>query len=335
MDLTTTYMGLNLRNPFVPSASPLSKRAEDIQRLEDAGASAVVMFSIFEEQFHHDAEALDHLLSAGSESFAEALSYFPESEDYNVGPDQYLKIIEQASRACSIPIIGSLNGVSNEGWIDYAKKIEQAGAKGIELNVYFIPTDPNMTGADVEKMYLDVVRAVRGAVKIPVAIKLGPYFNSMANMARRLCQAGADALVLFNRFYQPDFDLEQMEVLSDLQLSTSAELRLPLRWIAILCGQNEHCSLAATTGVHTGADTAKCILAGADAVMIASALLKNGIGHLPKMIKELQSFMEAKEYASVAEMKGAMSQRHVANPAAFERANYIKILEEYKTKFSV
>ncbi|MBP7274991.1 MAG: dihydroorotate dehydrogenase-like protein [Kiritimatiellae bacterium] len=335
MDLTTTYMGLKLRNPFVPSASPLSKRAEDIKRLEDAGASAVVMFSIFEEQLHHDAEALDHLLSAGTESFAEALHYFPDADTYTVGPDQYLRIIEQASRECSIPIIGSLNGVSNEGWIDYAKKIEQAGAKGIELNIYYIPTDPELTGVDVEKMYLDVVRAVRGAVKLPVAVKLGPYFSSMANMARRLSQAGADALVLFNRFYQPDFDLEEMEVLSDLQLSTPAELRLPLRWIALLCGQNEHCSLAATTGVHSGTDAAKCILAGADVVMTASALLKNGAAHLTTMRKELEVFMEAREYASVSEMKGAMSQRHVANPAAFERANYIKILEEYKGHFSL
>jgi dihydroorotate dehydrogenase (fumarate) len=223
--------------------------------------------------------------------------------------------------------------VSDEGWVDYAKKIEEAGAHAIELNVYYIATDPNRTGAEVEKMYLDVVRAVRGAVQIPVAVKLSPYFSAMANMARRIVQAGADALVLFNRFYQPDFDLVEMEVLSDLNLSTPAELRLPLRWIAILHGQVEG-SLAATTGIHQGTDAAKCLLAGADVAMACSTLLKNGIPHLATMLNDLEAFMTEKEYTSVTEMKGAMSLRKVDNPAAMERANYIRILEDYKGRYS-
>lgn len=334
MDLSTEYMGLKLKNPVIPSASPLSQRADDIRKLEDAGASAVVMFSIFEEQLHHDAEALDHLMSAGTESFAEALSYFPDTGAYQVGPERYLDLIHAAVESCSIPVIGSLNGMSNEGWIDYAKKIEEAGAHGLELNAYYIATDPNLTGSDVETMYLDVVRAVKAAVKIPVAVKIGPYFSSMANMARRFDQAGADALVLFNRFYQPDIDLDEMEVLSDLKLSTPYEMRLPLRWIAILHGQLQ-ASLAATTGIHSGLDAAKCILAGADAVQVCSALLKSGIGRLQTIVKELEDWMTEKEYESVSQMKGAMSQKSVANPAAFERANYIKILEDYKSKYVV
>ncbi len=334
MDLSTTYLGLTLKNPIVPSASPLSQRVEDIRKLEDAGAAAVVMFSVFEEQLHHDAEALDHLMTAGTESFAEALSYFPETGSYQVGPDQYLELIQKAVKAVQIPVIGSLNGMSNEGWIDYAKQIEQAGAHAIELNTYYVATDPNLTSSDVETLYLDVVRAVKAAVKIPVAVKLSPFFSSMANMARRLDQAGADGLVLFNRFYQPDFDLNEMEVLSDLKLSTPYEMRLPLRWIAILHGQLQ-ASLAATTGVHSGLDAVKCILAGADAVQVCSAMLKGGIGQLRTIVKELESWMTEKEYASVAQMKGAMSQKSVANPAAFERANYIRILEDYKSKYVV
>jgi dihydroorotate dehydrogenase (fumarate) len=334
MDLSTTYLGLTLKNPIVPSASPLSQRVEDIRKLEDAGAAAVVMFSIFEEQLHHDAEALDHLMTAGTESFAEALSYFPETGSYQVGPDQYLDLIQKAVAAVKIPVIGSLNGMSNEGWIDYAKRIEQAGAHALELNTYYVATDPNLTGSDVETLYLDVVRAVKAAVKIPVAVKLSPFFSSMANMARRLDQAGADGLVLFNRFYQPDFDLNEMEVLSDLKLSTPYEMRLPLRWIAILHGHLE-ASLAATTGVYSGADVVKCILAGADAVQVCSALLKGGIGNLRAMLKELETWMGEKEYESVTQMKGAMSQKSVANPAAFERANYIRILEDYKSKYVV
>jgi dihydroorotate dehydrogenase (fumarate) len=334
MDLSTTYMGLQLKNPIIPSASPLSQRIEDIRKIEDAGASALVLFSIFEEQIQHDAEALQHLLSAGSDSFAEALSYFPNTGDYRMGTEAYLNLIRKAVEACDMPIIGSLNGISHEGWVEYARQIEQAGADGLELNVYYLATDVNQTGGTVEKRYLDVLRAVKTSVSIPVALKLSPAFSSMAHMAAQFADAGADALVLFNRFYQPDFDLDHLEVLSDLNLSSPQEMRLPLRWIAILHGRIKT-SLAATTGVHSGRDAAKYLLAGADAVMTASALLKHGIGHIRQILDELQAWMTEKEYDSVRQMKGAMSQASVANPAAFERANYIKILEEYKNKFSL
>jgi dihydroorotate dehydrogenase (fumarate) len=334
MDLSTTYMGIKLRNPFVPSASPLSQRLDDLRRLEDAGAGAVVMFSIFEEQIHYDVEALDHLLSAGAESYAEARSYFPDLGEYQVGPTQYLDLIHQARQSLSIPVIGSLNGVSHEGWITYAKQIEEAGAHALELNVYYIATDPAKSGVEVEQLYLDVISAVTAAVHIPVAVKIGPFFSSIPHMARRIEQAGARGLVMFNRFYQPDFDLDEMEVRSDLQLSTPWEMRLPLRWIAILFGR-VNLSLAATTGVQSGLDAAKLILAGAHVVQVCSALLRNGIGHLRTMIQELEAWMTSKEYDSVEQMRGAMSQRAVANPAAFERANYIRILEEYKAKYAL
>ncbi len=334
MDLSTTYMGLKLRSPLVPSASPLSQRLEDLQKLEEAGAGAVVMFSIFEEQIHHDAEALDHLMSAGAESFAEALSYFPDLGAYQVGPEQYLDLVHRASQRLSIPVIGSLNGMSPEGWIGYAKRIEEAGARALELNVYYIATDPGQDGASVERMYEDVVRAVCAAVSIPVAVKIGPFFSSIAHMARRIERAGAKGLVMFNRFYQPDFDLDEMEVRSDLHLSSPTEMRLPLRWIAILHGR-VGLSLAATTGVHSGLDAVKMILAGADVVQVCSALLRNGIGHLRTMQQEMEVWMADKEYESVAQMRGAMSQRAVANPAAFERANYIRILEEYKSRYTI
>lgn len=333
MDLSTTYMGLKLKNPLVPSASPLSQKVEDVKRLEDAGAPAVVMFSIFEEQIHRDAEAMDYLMTQGSESFAEALSYFPEPQDFQVGPEQYLDLVAKAVEAVDIPVIGSLNGVSNEGWIDYARKLEATGVKGIELNVYYIPTDPRMTGAHVESLYLDVLKAVKMAVKVPVAIKLSPYFSSMANMAARLDEAGADALVLFNRFYQPDFDLEAMDVEPSLNLSKVEEIRLPLRWIAILFGKVK-ASMAATTGVRGGQEIAKYLLAGADVAMTTSELLEKGIQRLPAMLDELTAWMKVKGYTSVAEMKGAMSRRKVENPSAFERANYIKIIESYKAKYA-
>ncbi len=334
MDLSTTYMGLKLRNPLVAAASPLSQRLDDLRRLEEAGAGAVVMFSIFEEQIHHDAEALDHLLSAGAESYAEALSYFPDVGDYLVGPERYLELVHEASQALAIPVIGSLNGVSNEGWIDYARRIEEAGAKAIELNTYYLATDPDRPGSEIEQMYVDVVTAVARSVRVPVAVKIGPFFSSIANMVRRFEESGARGAVLFNRFYQPDFDLDEMDVRSDLHLSTPMELRLPLRWIAILYGR-VNLSLAATTGAHSGLDVAKFVLAGADVVQTCSALLKNGIGHLRTMLQELESWMTEKEYDSISQMRGAMSQRAVANPAAFERANYIRILEEYKSRYAI
>lgn len=330
MDLTTTYMGLQLKNPLVPSASPLSKDLGTIKRLEDAGASAIVMYSLFEEQIVHEARELDHFLTQGTESFQEALSYFPEIEDFNLGPDEYIEHVRAAKEATSIPIIGSLNGVSAGGWLEYAKKIEQAGADGLELNVYYIPTNANYKAEEIESIYIDDLRRVKEAVKIPVAMKLSPYFSAMANMAKRLDEAGADALVLFNRFYQPDFDLDELEVVPEVNLSVSGEGRLPLRWIAILSGTIK-ASMAATTGVHTHLDALKMLMAGADVTMMCSALLQHGPQHLGTVLADLQRWMEEKEYSSITQMKGSMSQRSVAEPAAFERANYMKALNSWKT----
>lgn len=332
MDLSTTYMGMSLKNPLVPSAAPVSESVDKIRQMEDAGASAVVMFSIFEEQVRQEDQLLDDRLSAGAESFAESLSYFPAGGEYHVGPEEYLQTIRKAADATDIPIIGSLNGVSHEGWISYARKIQEAGAKGLELNVYYIPTDPTLTGADVEQQYLDVLKAVKSAITIPVALKIGPFFSSMAHMAQQFDQAGADALVLFNRFYQPDLDLENMTVASTLNLSAPEDIRLPLRWIAILHGRIQ-ASLAATTGVHTVREVAKYLLAGADVVMTTAALLKKGIRHLTTLVEDLDNWLEENEYESVRQMKGVLSQKSVADPAAFERANYIKILEKYKNEY--
>lgn len=332
MDLRTKYIGLELKNPIVPSASPLSENVDGIKRLVEAGAAAVVMFSLFEEQLKQEAATEQARLEAGTESFAEALSYFPAIGDYRVGPEQYLEIIHQASQAVDIPIIGSLNVVSSEGWIDYAKKMQDAGAKGLELNIYHLATDPKLSGAKVEKTYVDVVKAVTASVTIPVAVKLSPFFSSIANMARKLKNAGADALVLFNRFYQPDFDLDQLVVAPTLNLSTPEEVRLPLRWIAILYGRVK-VSLAATSGIHNVQEVAKCLLAGADVVMTASALLKKGPAHLTTLLENLENWMEEKGYESVRKMKGVMSQRSVADPAAFERANYIRVLGSYKADY--
>lgn len=329
MDLRTTYMGLALKNPLVASASPLAESVDKIKRMEDAGASAVVMFSVFEEQLRQESAVLEYALNAGTDSFGEALSYFPAMEDYQVKPDRYLQIIEKASAATQIPIIGSLNGVTNEGWTNYAKSIEQAGAKGLELNVYWIPTDPGMTSGEVEQRYLDIVRTVKSAVKIPVALKLSPFFSAFANFAQRVDAQGVDALVLFNRFYQPDVDLEELEVVPQLNLSTPYEIRLPLLWIALLHGKVK-CSLGATRGVHSATEIIKYIMAGADVAMTTSALLQKGIEHLRVLLNDLEQWMEAHEYGSVRQMRGCLSQQHVADPSAYERANYIKVLESYK-----
>ncbi len=329
IDLSTTYMGLQLKNPIVPSASPLSREISTIKRMEDAGAAAVVIYSLFEEQIKHEAAELVHYLEYGTYSFAEALTYFPDLGEYRVGGEEYLEHIRKAKEAVDIPIIGSLNGVTQSGWIEYASKIEQAGADGLELNVYFVAANPKMSSADVEAMYLDTLKAVKQSVRIPVAMKLSPYFSSMANMAAQLDNAGADALVLFNRFYQPDLDLDELEVVRHLDLSTSAEMKLPLRWIAILYGRVQ-ASLALTSGIHQPEDVAKAILAGADVANVCSVLLAEGVGKISKLIDGLAAWMETKEYSSLGDMKGALSQRAVAEPAAFERANYIKILQEFK-----
>ncbi len=332
VDLSTTYMGLPLKHPVVASASPLSESVDGIKRLEDAGAAAIVMFSLFEEQLQHESEAFDHLTTSGTESFAESLTYFPMVEDYHVGPDRYLDLIRRATEACDIPVIASLNGITDRGWTDIARQMQEAGAKGIELNVYYIPADLGMTGREVEDRYVDVLTAVKRSVTVPVAMKLSPFFSAMGDMARRLDTAGADALVLFNRFYQPDFDLEKLEVKSNLNLSASTEMRLPLLWIAVLHGRIRP-SLAATTGVHAAEDVVKYLMAGADAVMSTSALLKHGPGFVATLVDGVTAWMERRGYSGVQQMKGSMSQANVADPTAFERANYIKMLESYKSDY--
>ena len=330
-DLSTSYLGLSLKNPLVVSPSPLCEDLGAIRKMEDAGASAVVLHSLFEEQLTLDSQDLDRFLTSGTESFAEALSYFPDMGQFKLGPEAYLEHIQKAKKAVKIPIIGSLNGVSTGGWVSFAKKIEQAGADALELNVYYIATDPDMSGAQVEQMYADLVRDVRGSLKIPIAVKLGPYFSSMASVARRLDQAGANGLVLFNRFYQPDFDLEKLEVTPNLNLSRSEELRLRLCWVAILSGRIK-ADMAITGGVHTAEDVIKSMMAGAKVAMMTSALLKNGIEHLKTVREGVEAWMEKHEYASIRQMQGSMSQKSVAEPAAFVRANYMKVLRSYALK---
>ncbi len=328
VDLSTTYLGLELESPLVASASPLSERIDNYRRLEDAGASAVVNYSLFEEEINRDADELHHRLTQGTESFAESLSYFPEPDAFSLGPEQYLEHIRQAKEAVDIPVIASLNGRSRGGWIAYAQLMQEAGADALELNIYFLATDPGTTGQEIEQLYVDIVRAVKQNVTIPVAVKLSPYFSSMADMARRLERAGADGLVLFNRFSQPDIDLDFLEVVPNVVLSNPFSGRLALRWIAILYGRID-CSLAATSGVHAAADALKMLMAGADVTMLCSALLKNGIDHLRTIRKDLVDWMVEHEYESVTQMKGSLSQRSCPDPAAFERANYIKALRTY------
>ncbi len=328
MDLSTTYMGLELSSPLVPSASPLARKVQNIQWMEDEGAAAVVLHSLFEEQIVDESEMLDHFLSYGEESTAEALSYYPDPGSYSTGPDEYLELVRAASETVDIPIIGSLNGVSTGGWTDYAKLIQEAGAKALELNIYYIPTDPEMDSGLVEQMYVDVVSTVCRSVSIPVAVKIGPFFSSPVNMARKMVDAGASALVLFNRFYQPDFDLDNLEVVPHLVLSTSDELRLPLRWIAIMYGK-VCIDFALTGGIHTPTDALKAIMAGANVAMMTSALLNNGIEHISETLSGMWSWMEEHEYESIGQMRGSMSQRNVAQPAAFERANYMKVLQSW------
>jgi dihydroorotate dehydrogenase (fumarate) len=331
VDISTEYMGLKLKNPLVPSSSPLSKEIGTIKAMEDAGASAIVLYSLFEEQITQEQNAHDYFMTYGSESYAEALTYFPDTEEFPRGPEEYLEHIRKVKEAVNIPIIASLNGVSKSGWLKYAKLLQQAGADALELNVYYIATDLSTESEAIENIYIRNLKAIKENVRIPVAMKLSPYFSSMANMAKKLDEAGADALVLFNRFYQPDFDLENLEIISDLALSNNYELRLPLRWIAILYGRI-NASLAATSGIQNHKDLLKVLMAGGDVAMICSELLRNGINRISEILSDLTKWMELNEYESVKFMKGSMSQRSVADPAAFERANYMKILNSFKIK---
>ena len=330
-DLTTTYLGLHLRNPLVASASPLSKKLDTVKRLEDAGVSAVVMYSLFEEQITHESEALSYFLDRGTESNAEAITYFPDLGNYNLGAEPYVELIQKIKSSVTIPVIGSLNGSTPGGWIDYAKKIEQAGADALELNLYRIATDVEMPSQDLEQTYVDLVSDVRKQIHIPLAVKLSPFFTSLPNLANRLVKAGANGLVLFNRFYQPDIDIETLEVVPEIHLSTSEELRLPLRWVAILFGRVE-ADLALTTGVHTGEDLIKAAMAGASVSMLASELIAKGSKRVPALLGEMTKWMEEFEYDSITQMTGSMSQKAVADPAAFERANYMKALTSFDNR---
>jgi dihydroorotate dehydrogenase (fumarate) len=332
VDLRTRYLGLELSGPVVPSASTLSSRIDTLKRLQDAGASAVVMQSLFEEQIEHEELAIHRFLETGVDSNPEASTYFPELEDYNIGPDQYLRHLEDTKSELEIPVIGSLNGSSNGGWVRYAKLIQDAGADALELNVYVVAADPADTADAVEERYLDLVRDVRGSVSIPLAVKVGPYFTAFANMAHRLVGAGADGLVVFNRFMQPDIDLDSLGVDPTLRLSSSDELRLPLRWIAILKGRIET-SLAATTGVHTWQDAMKLVLAGADVTMMASALFKHGPERLAEVVEGVRSWLEEREYVSLEQAKGSVSQASCPDPDAFERSNYMKAVVNYSSPY--
>jgi dihydroorotate dehydrogenase (fumarate) len=328
-DLKTTYMGIPLRNPLVVSPSPLTEGLDNIRRMEDAGAAAVVMHSLFEEQIRLEELGLDRNLNQGTESYWESLTYFPDLQDFHMGPEEYLRAVENAKKAVGIPVMGSLNGVSTGGWIRYAKAIEQAGADGLELNVYRIPTDPEVDSLKVEQEMLALVREVKKNLGIPVAVKIGPYFSSLPNVAKKLTESGADALVLFNRFYQPDLDLEAMEVCPNLTLSHSNTIRLRLRWVAILYGRIG-ADMAVTGGIQTAEDAVKAVMVGAKAAMMMSALLKHGIPHLSSVLEGLKDWMEKHEYESVAQMQGALSQKSVSDPSAFERANYMKVLGSYQ-----
>lgn len=329
MDLTTSYLGMNLRTPLVASASPLSEDIGTIRRLEDAGISAVVLYSLFEEQIVGEQFEMERRTSQASYSYAEALSYFPEPSDWNLGPDEYLEHIRRAKEAVAVPVIASLNGSSMGGWTRYAAEMESAGADALELNLYSIPTSPDLTGADVERGHVNVVRSICETVRIPVAVKLSPFYSSMANMARQFEEAGASGLVLFNRFYQPDIDLEELEVVPNLLLSTPMAMRLPLRWIAILRGQIG-LSLAATSGVHWAHDVVKMLLVGADVTMLCSTLLRHGVETVRTIEDGLVDWMQDHEYESVYQMQGSMSQRSSSNPKAFERSQYIKTLHSYR-----
>lgn len=329
MDLSTTYLGLNLRTPLVPAASPLSDSLDNLKRMEDAGASAIVLHSLFEEQIRYERYELNRALTQGTESYPEALSYFPEPNEIQVGPETYLQHIQKAKAAVSIPIIASLNGSTLGGWTSIARQLQQAGADALELNIYSIPTDMELLGSDIERDYLEILKAVKSQVTIPVAVKLSAFFTNFANMAKRLDGHGANGLVLFNRFYQPDIELETLDVTPSVYYSSPMAMRLPLRWVAILYDRVA-ASLAATSGIHGGTDAVKMLLVGADVTMLCSVLLRHGIAQLKVIERELRQWMQEHEYASVEQMKGSLSHKHCEDPSAFERAQYIRTLRTFK-----
>ena len=328
-DLSTTYLGLRLKNPIVASASPLSKKIDRAKKLDEAGIGAIVMYSLFEEQIIHESLELDHYLNRGTESFPEALSYLPDGGMYGVSPEKYLNQVGGLKKAVDVPVIGSLNGVSKGGWTSYARRIQDAGADALELNLYYIPTDLEVSSNDIEDMQVELVADVKSAITIPLAVKISPFVTSIPNFVKRLVDAGADGLVLFNRFYQPDFDLEDLEILHSLDLSTPAELRLPLRWISILSGK-VNTDFALTSGVHSHTDVVKAMMAGAKVAMMASGLLHNGEQSVTPLLSDLEVWLKDHEYESIEQMQGSMSQKSVKEPAAFERANYMKVLGSFR-----
>ncbi|HEY9810735.1 MAG TPA: dihydroorotate dehydrogenase-like protein [Halomicronema sp.] len=335
MDLTTEYLGLKLRSPLVPSAAaPLTENIDNVRRMEDAGAGAVILHSLFEEQLIREKFELHHHLTHGTESYAEAITYFPEPELFHVSGEEYLEHIRTAKAAVNIPIIASLNGFTTGGWVEYANLMQQAGADAIELNIYYVPTDPNLSGAEVEQNYIDILREVKAEVNVPVAIKISPFFSNMANMAKRLDEAGANGLVLFNRFMQPDIDLENLEVSPHILLSTPQAMRLPMRWIAILYGKIG-ADLASTGGVQKGHDAIKMLMVGAKITQICSVLMRHGIEHLSVLEQEIKHWMEENEYESVNQMQGSMSQINCPDASAYERAQYMKGIQSYQPPYSM
>jgi dihydroorotate dehydrogenase (fumarate) len=329
IDLSTHYLGMTLKNPLVPSASPLSREIDNVKRMEDAGASAVVMYSLFEEQITHDMMELYHHTSYHADAHPEAQSYFPEHSKYTMGPDEYLEHLHKIKQQVNIPVIGSLNGCTDGGWTKYAKLIEEAGADALELNIYMLATDFDTSSEDIENIYVETLRSVKAHIGIPVAMKISPYISALANFAKRLDHEGIDGLVLFNRFYQPDIDLENLEVVPNVLLSNSQSMRLPLRWIAILYGRI-NASLAATSGVNTAEDVIKLIMTGASVTQMFAALHKHGIEHITKVLADMERWMTDHEYESIKQMRGSMSYRSVSNPGAFERANYMKALNSFE-----
>lgn len=330
IDLSTEYLGLELANPLVASAGPLTGSVESLVRLERAGLAAVVLPSLFEEQIEHEELEINRLYEYQTESFAESLTHFPDLEDYNTGPQEYLDLVAEAKRTLKIPVIASLNGHTDGGWVRYAQFMQDAGADALELNVYFVPTDVNLIAADVEQRYIDLVARVKQSIRIPLAVKIGSQFTSIPNFGRRLSEVGADGLVLFNRYLEPDIDLETLQMIPDLVLSQRHEVRLPLRWIAILRDQLG-CSLAASSGIHSADDLARVLLVGADVGMMTTKLLRNGPGYAAVALEGLQTWLVENEYESVSQMRGSMSMRNCSDPSALERSNYMKALVSYAT----